>query len=94
MRLPTTLTPDRVHSTVVSFSPELAVTISLDVKQLLTTPTLSAVMAPLVHVPEVPVVLYNEWPKEIVFDGGQSKAVPLQMVRDNIGALGSTTVQV
>lgn len=31
VRLPTTLTPDRVHSTVVPFSAGLIVTISLDV---------------------------------------------------------------
>ena len=36
-------------------------------------------MAPLVHVPEVPLVLNNECLKEISFDEpGQLKAVPLQ----------------
>ena len=60
VRLPTTLTPDRVHSTVVSFSPELTVTISLDVKQLSTTPTLSAVMVPLLHESEVPLLVLND----------------------------------
>ena len=96
VRLPTIVTPDKVHSTVVSFSSELAVTISLDVKQLSTTPTLAAVTAPPVHVPEAPpLVLNNEWLKEITFDEpGQLKAPPLQIVTDNIGALGSTTVQV
>ena len=75
MRLPT-LTPDRVHSTVVSFSPGLTVTISLDVKQLSTIPTLSAVMAPLVHVSVAPLVLNNECLKKISFDEvGQLKAV-------------------
>ena len=94
--LPTTLTADRVHSTVVSFSAELTVAISLDVKQLSTTPTLSAVMAPLLHVPEAPLVLNNECLKEISFaEPGHSKAVPLQR-EEAIGGLpvGSTTVQV
>ena len=96
VRLPTAITPDRVHSTVVSFSPTLTVTISLDVKQLSTTPTLSAVMAPLLHVPETPLVLNDKWLKEIRFDEpGQLKAVPLQKVEPMGGLpVGSTTVQV
>ena len=94
--LPTDITPDRVHSTVVSFSPTLTVTISVDVKQLSTTPTLSAVMAPLVHVPETPLVLNNECLKEISFpEPGHLKAVPFQTV-EPMGGLPevSTIVQV
>ena len=53
-------------------------------------------MAPLLHEPESPLVLNNEWLKEITFDEtGQSKAVPLQ-TEEPIGGLPvvSTIVQV